>query len=1009
MRSFDPKVISLHIERRNGFTFSDHPARWAVVKGDVDPAEQLMAALRFLKRDRIEEDLGSVDGVAAVLDALLRIESRTRRARAIRELCRAGLVLYPFGAISSKNRFILPKLLPDRSFLRAFDEVASVPLDRRAKHSLCLLWMSTTEGRDMPRSAETVEKWVHSHLSPDRRIKWISGLGYTGQSNLVALGAAFRVNGVTRKGSPNFQTHDAAALQPWKRDFSSWIEEKNLASTSNYWASYSILARYLVAHPQCCDPRVLFGPVTARPSIVAWSQPLNVSRAQGLRRVEEFLRWFAIKNGMATVDDWSGETILQAGLSWPFGISDHGAINVATDSSRKPSQSVQLSLPLEFILDLERILLEDDMAWPKTRGVDWISGKDGETVFCPVMPTLILILLKLPIRTAQVRRLDSGEGDAGRFDLTTKTWTANDGPHANHWVRRGAKNRERGVLRRIRDTWTGSDLCGFYINSNKTRDRKVLFSEESGYEISWQNEDVIQLLQKMRAWQETNNAVAGPLRYVDLRPRVFEKATDSVAKRRPDVFYLFRYPGGNFGSFKDNPPTSQQLRMYWLELLGELERRLESKMSVAPRFIDTWIGKSPQSSSYGLHGLRVGGLTRLALAGVHPWILQNVVAGHSKFVMTLYYIKPGAAFVSHELSEKYSKAMAERQHEFSQFLATSTMDKVRELGLARNPDAFTDLSRSRGGAGAAIMARLDHGICPNGRTRCDEGMRLIDRTGRKPREARNVFGPVPPCVGTDPDCTRCRFFITGSPFVEGMRIRTNEVAYAAHKSAQRQQNLLRRIDAVEERWLENRTSKYSIDDERDLARLRQELKVESDVLGNLSESLHAHGELFQLIRGLLDHSGEARLIVADGSEVPTCEWGLVPRFDALDDLCRNARWFIAVRDESLQRERREMVFKLLTKCGRPLEVATLSDEEINSAIDQLVSDLRRRLQVRHLGPLIDSTGSIEARVEKIIVEASAAANARLVAVARVPRPDGSNAEPTLPSLARLPRPSRAGD
>lgn len=87
-------------------------------------------------------------------------------------------------------------------------------------------------------------------------------------------------------------------------------------------------------------------------------------------------------------------------------------------------------------------------------------------VWSPVRAMVIFIKLHLPLRTYQVRMLDSGEADTWRYK--SGQWELNN----KHDFALGSKNRPfgKGVFRRIYDSMTGNYSTGLYINTNKTAD-----------------------------------------------------------------------------------------------------------------------------------------------------------------------------------------------------------------------------------------------------------------------------------------------------------------------------------------------------------------------------------------------------------------------------------------------------------------------------------------------------------------------------------------------------------
>lgn len=825
------------------------------------------------------------------------------------------------------------------------------------------LWMSTAEGRHCSPGADVLAEFCALYIAGDSHGHWKLQVHDRLRQAVQGVHAALGSQIGTKRAYLSRKAHDGvggdAVAQEWKRLLALFLDDKALGSVAAYEGALNHLLLYFAQYPHVSDVQAFFNQDVPRTPLSAWIAGRGNSPSTQhsiVSSLSSFFAWLLTEDQRFRLEGAKEESVkLDPKYVNPISQKNYDLSysNLRADHE-KPGETVQLALPTEYFEQIDQILFENDMAWPKTRSVDWITATDAQTgkettVYCPVLPYAIAVLTKLPIRQVQVRRLDSGEGDAERFDLSSGEWVKNDGPNGGYWLQHGVRQPKRGTLRKIEDNFSSRTLCGFFINSSKGSDRRTLFDERSGYVIQWHNEAVIELILKMRAWQERYNSVSGPLQYTQVRNSVFERMAANAAKRRPDAFYLFRYPAGNSSKFKSSPPSSQQLRMFWYELLAELERRQREVYADTPALISSWIGNSPQSSPYTLHGLRHGGLTRLAMAGVEPWILQTIVADHGSILQTIYYIKPNAAHVSDTLNEAYADAMRGKQKDFQQFLTTRTVEEVHRNSVG-GLDAVPSLEKSRrdiDGKRVGQISHMDCGFCPNGRTRCDEGGRIVDRTEFKRKEIQKTYGPVPLTVGNAPDCIRCRFFITGTPFMEGLRLKVNEVSVRTHECAKRYHEMRQVIDQQEVSYAQERRAGglANPSTERNIHIVRQELKAEGDVMGELIESLNAHVQMWQKVRQLA-----RRQIVekADGvpallfEEVPDFKWGAVPRLEVVDELCYAAKWFPSIRTDGLRRERREMIMKLLVRNRRLPALALMSEEEADLAAGTIVAGLYRR-------------------------------------------------------------------
>jgi hypothetical protein len=112
----------------------------------------------------------------------------------------------------------------------------------------------------------------------------------------------------------------------------------------------------------------------------------------------------------------------------------------------------------------------------------------GDTIhelWSPVAAVALYVKLRLPLRTYQVRMLDSGEADSARY--VHGKWVKNTGPLA-----KGTEKNpfHRGVFRQMTDDIKHVSMTGLYINTNKTADRgKEEWSK--GYTIPWEHPEVL--------------------------------------------------------------------------------------------------------------------------------------------------------------------------------------------------------------------------------------------------------------------------------------------------------------------------------------------------------------------------------------------------------------------------------------------------------------------------------------------------------------------------------------
>ena len=425
--------------------------------------------------------------------------------------------------------------------------------------------------------------------------------------------------------------------------------------------------------------------------------------------------------------------------------------------------------------------------------------EDRVEVWCPVRAVAILIKLLLPLRTYQVRMLDSGEGDTWKY--TEAGWIEN--PHS---LASGSAARPttQGVLRRHADLETGKEITTLYINSNKTADIGK-DTDELGYEIPWQNEEVIYWLSKLRRWQEKYNPIQRKMKWSELEARHFsgDMKSPAVLARMPDACFLFRAAeDGPEDDGNQKPIRDIQLSRLWYHLLNELQARIaargEAFSELAPiRLVPPWEQSSQgQTTHYPLHSLRVSLLTSLAIDGGVPLpILSKMVAGHARLVMTLYYLKMGYVQMNETLKEASDRMATSSDVGMRRFLAEAKYKELDDKLVRNNKDALAAavpvnpsdrnplgwVGRSYGmclvgGSVPAIDAKRVPG-CHNG----GPAIRI-----HKFDASLNEYAPV---SGGPGNCIRCRWFATEPRYLDALRAHFNNVSFRLSESASRARKL----------------------------------------------------------------------------------------------------------------------------------------------------------------------------------------------------------------------------
>ena len=137
----------------------------------------------------------------------------------------------------------------------------------------------------------------------------------------------------------------------------------------------------------------------------------------------------------------------------------------------RPTTVRSRPLPEKLIPIMKEILEEGANGWPgeKFKCDVMLNGK-RRSIYCPVIPSLFRVMLHIPLRMGQIRRLDTGEGDVVQFNGETQSWEPNTDALAGYWADIAGTPREnfptRGYAIEIADEI--KPITGIWANTNKT-------------------------------------------------------------------------------------------------------------------------------------------------------------------------------------------------------------------------------------------------------------------------------------------------------------------------------------------------------------------------------------------------------------------------------------------------------------------------------------------------------------------------------------------------------------
>lgn len=679
----------------------------------------------------------------------------------------------------------------------------------------------------------------------------------------------------------------------WQDLATRWLAQHQTAMSTRMIALSWFFENYLVALVLPVPPAIVLSRSFEPPNFLAQLMaPVNLQgKAKGYSRkdsatrlnnlVHDFLEWALIE--LFAIEDDYGRPVVPGEYRNPVPRLLFGHGNSA------PAETVRTALPYRYIDELRQIICPmpngtfRDWKWAQSGldddrnvGGDWIPvfydqidpsdpdcvwrshlareyeahlaeiGKKRKVVdlWSPVRAMVLYLKLELPLRTFQVRLLDSGEADTWRY--VQGEWRHNGGPHAQGTMKRPW---QRGVFRRL--TY-GSDVqVGLYVNTNKTADigKDAL---DRGYVIPWRHERVLYWLEKLRNWQQKYNPIDKPTPWADLKPKHLDDVkAPQLLERMGASCFLFRHAAAATAIDTAKPIPSDQVSLLWAKLLGELERRCAARKETTRSGEPLQFVKDGSSRGcwYPLHALRVSLLTSFAIEGGVPIpILSKLVAGHARIIMTLYYTKVGQAHMNTIMGEAERRLVERQQGQFERFLVDADYQQIKAMSVFNDEAGIAAIDQSRRPSGWEV---LDKGICPHGCTGCHNGGPLIANAKSGFAKAN---GPVPKdSQGNPRNCVRCRWFITGSAFLPGLVAHFNNLSYEASEISTRYCRYDAAVTTLENEQWDCTANDQAFLQQGELVRAQQIQAQEAERADAVMNDMHA---TMQLIKRCLE-LGEA--------------------------------------------------------------------------------------------------------------------------------------------------------
>ena len=624
-------------------------------------------------------------------------------------------------------------------------------------------------------------------------------------------------------------------LEGWRILVSEWIQGPGAetgAIDSKLWALSLFLERYIVGQGLHTVPARLLQRDTLLPSFLDTCCPKSRVGIRVNNHVHNFLEFVLLKE-CSEKNDY-GRPVVSSAFWNP--VPWEGA----SGKTRRRDETNKVPIPYGYITRLRRQLISGkdfrDWKWAQSElgaaegtvgspAPDWfpvtwdqIDKNDPDCVWrirkcfhgeilemwSPVRWVALAFKLLLPLRTFQVRMLDSGEGDTYRYD--SGIWGLNEGPLAQG--RPGKAVRQGFLYRSVEQD--GTVTTQLYANTNKTAD--ILKSgEEKGFVFPWivfdnPLDDVFYWAVKLRNWQQKYNPIDRLTSWTELdSSRIGTKSAAQLASYS-DTAFLFRLreevPAKRHLPLPDRPldPCWFRLLLSFEEILANAGETLKNGGRI--RFLPP--PEKRALNGYGtnhpLHSLRVSLITSLVLDGKVPIETMQKVVGHSRLLMTIYYVVHGEANIRLSLEEAAKKLEISAEASCEAYLQNTELDELLKTAICVDPEgikaAIAVVPGDRNPVGWMMMA---DGCClMGGNTSPSEGNAQVggcyNGGAEIPGSGNQIHGPV---LGGSRNCIRCRWFVTMPHYLYALVARLNNLFYEKAKGQELVLHLHQNKEALE--------------------------------------------------------------------------------------------------------------------------------------------------------------------------------------------------------------------
>jgi len=443
--------------------------------------------------------------------------------------------------------------------------------------------------------------------------------------------------------------------------------------------------------------------------------------------------------------------------------------------------------------DVNQQLIDEsdpDCVWRTKEVTRCIKDKEYKTytiyqIWSPAKAMVIFMKLYLPLRTYQVRLLDSGEADTWRYEKGQ--WTLNN----KHDFVLGTKKRPfgKGIFRRIQDNMIGQFSTGLYINTNKTADKNKK-ELERGYVIPWEHKEVLYWLEKLRNWQEKYNPIQKPTACTDLdRKHTSQQKSKAYLESMGEVSFLFRNASGQKNE-RDKPLTHTAITPMWFSLLLHLENQLAERGDTLDngerlRLVVEDATKTT-ATLFPMHSLRVSLITAYTMETTLPLpVISKLLVGHTRLLMTIYYNKITPSVMAEKMEEAETQLKGKFKQSVRNFLKDASMKQIQCKMVYHKEESIQSALVNRNPIGWEERAT---GLClVGGNTVMSDEVSTLGgcwNGGELMKDSTSASNRIYDSVPHGPEnCIRCRWFITEARYLPALNAQFNQLSYKAHQAA----------------------------------------------------------------------------------------------------------------------------------------------------------------------------------------------------------------------------------